>query len=102
VRAHGDNSTLALQVFDGRDGGADTGVIGDLLSVEGNVDITTDKDLLSLELVVGKIFDRFLGVKSNRGGGESAGGEGSRGGGGEGRGGGEGSKSNDGVDELHG
>jgi len=56
VRADGDDSTLALQVFNGRDGGADTGVIGDFLSVKRNVDITTDKDLLSLELGLRKIF----------------------------------------------
>ena len=102
MRADGDNSTLALQVFNGRDGGANTCVIGDLLSVKRNVHITTDEDLLSLELGVGKIFNGFLGVKSNIGGGESAGGESSRGGGGESRSGGEGNKSNNGVDELHG
>jgi hypothetical protein len=102
VRAHSDDGTLVLQVFDGRNGGADTGIISDLLSIERNVDITTNKDLLSLEIGLRKIFDGFLGVKCDRGGRESAGGESSRSSRSESGGGGKSQESNSGVDELHG
>mmetsp|Transcript_10162 Transcript_10162/g.14260 ORF Transcript_10162/g.14260 Transcript_10162/m.14260 type:complete len:207 (-) Transcript_10162:349-969(-) len=57
------NGTLALQVLDGGDGRTDTGIISDGLSVKGDIDITTDKDLLSLELVIGQILNGFLGLK---------------------------------------
>jgi len=43
VRAHSDDSALALQVLDGGDGRTDTGIVGDLLSVKGDVDIATTK-----------------------------------------------------------
>ncbi len=57
-----------------------------------------------LAVVVGKIFIRFLRIKSDGGGGESAGEEstGTAGGGSEGRSGGYGSKGKEGVHELHG
>ena len=65
MRADGDNSTLVDQVLDGRDGRADTGVVGDGLSVERNIDIATDKDLLSLQFLVSKVGDGLLGLKLN-------------------------------------
>ena len=100
VRADGDDGTLFLQVFDGGDGGADTGIISDLLSVKGDVDVATNQDLLSLELVIRHVSDGFLGLKFESGGGEGAKSK-SRGGGGDGGSHGEGEKSNGGVDELH-
>lgn len=63
VRADGDDGTLALEVLNGRDRGADTGVIGDGLSVKRNVDIATNQDLLSLELFIGEVLDGLLGLK---------------------------------------
>ena len=62
-----DAGTLANEVLDGLDGGADAGVIGDLLSVKGDIDVATDKDLLALELVVGEVLDGLLRLKLNRG-----------------------------------
>jgi hypothetical protein len=38
-------STLADEVLDGLDGGADTSVVGDLLAVEGHVEVAADQDL---------------------------------------------------------
>jgi hypothetical protein len=77
VGANGDDGTLRLQVLDGRNGGADTGVIGDGLSVKRNVDITTDEDLLSLEFTVGEVLDGLLdfklSVESSRGSSHSEG-----------------------------
>ena len=52
VRADGDDGTLSFQVFNGGDGGADTSIISDFLSIKGNVDITSDKDLLSLKFSI--------------------------------------------------
>lgn len=65
MRADGDDSTLVDQVLDGWDGRADTGVVGDGLSVERNIDIATDKDLLSLQFLVSKVGDGLLGLKLN-------------------------------------
>ena len=42
---HRNASTLADEVLDGLDGGADTGVVGDLLAVEGHVEVAADQDL---------------------------------------------------------
>jgi len=61
--ADSDNGTLALQEFNCGDGRTDTGIISDGLSVKGNIDITTNKDLLSLEFVIGQILNGFLGFK---------------------------------------
>lgn len=63
VRADGDDGTLALQELDGRDTGSDTSIIGDGLSVERNVDIATNQDLLSLEFVIGEVLDGLLGFE---------------------------------------
>lgn len=63
VRADSDDGTLLRQVFDGGDGRADTGVVGDLLSVKRDVDIATDQDLLSLQFSVGEVLDGLLGIK---------------------------------------
>jgi len=63
VRADSDDGTLALQEFDGGDGGADTSIIGDFLSIKGNVDITSDQNLLSLKFGIRKILDGLLGLK---------------------------------------
>jgi hypothetical protein len=63
VRADGDNGTLFLQVLDGRDGGTDTGVVSDLLSVKRNVHIASDQDLLSLELSFSQVLDRLFGLE---------------------------------------
>jgi hypothetical protein len=72
VRAHGDNSTLALQVLNGRDGRADTSIIGDRLSVKGDVDVASYQDLLSLQFGVREVLDGLLGIKlNNRRGGAS-------------------------------
>jgi len=61
--AHSDDGTLALQVFDSGDGRTDTGIVGDLLSVERDVDIATNQDLLSLKLFIGEVRDGLLGFK---------------------------------------
>mmetsp|Transcript_20932 Transcript_20932/g.29542 ORF Transcript_20932/g.29542 Transcript_20932/m.29542 type:complete len:200 (-) Transcript_20932:44-643(-) len=101
VGADSDNGTLALQVLNGRDGRTDTSVISDGLSIKGNVDITTDKDPLSLELIIGQILNGFLGFKlENRRSGHVANTElSSRG---ESRGGAGNSKEGkSGVEELH-
>jgi len=104
VGADSDNGTLALQVFNGGDGGTDTGVIGDGLAVKGYVDVTSDQDLLALELVLGEVLDGFLGLKFEvEGGGSREGAHAERrGGGGKGRSGGESDEGDGGVDELHG
>mmetsp|Transcript_3805 Transcript_3805/g.5699 ORF Transcript_3805/g.5699 Transcript_3805/m.5699 type:complete len:200 (+) Transcript_3805:832-1431(+) len=57
------DGTLSFEVLNGRDGRTDTGIVSDGLSVEGNVDITTYKNLLSLELVIGKVLNGLLGLK---------------------------------------
>jgi hypothetical protein len=61
--AHSDDGTLLLQVLDGRDTGSDTGIVGDLLSVERDVDIATNQDLLSLKLGIGEVRDGLLGFE---------------------------------------
>jgi hypothetical protein len=61
VRTDSDNSTLALQVFDGGDGGADTSIISDLLSVKRDIEIATDQNFLSLQLIFGEVFDSLFG-----------------------------------------
>lgn len=63
MRADRDDSTLSLQVFNGRDGGADTSVISDFLSVEGDVDIASDQNFLSLKFLVAEVRDGLLGLK---------------------------------------
>jgi hypothetical protein len=63
VRADSDDGSLALQVFDGGDGRTDAGIISDLLSVKGDIDITSDKNFLSLKLIIGKVRDGLLGLK---------------------------------------
>jgi len=63
VRADGDDGTLALQELDGRDTGSDTSIVSDGLSVKRNVDIATNQDLLSLELVIGEVLDGLLGFE---------------------------------------
>jgi hypothetical protein len=65
VRAHSDDSTLTLQVLDGRDTGSDTGIVSDFLSVKRNVDVATDQDFLSLKLIVGEVFDGLLGFEGS-------------------------------------
>ncbi len=72
VGADSDDGTLRLQVLDGRDTGSDTGIVGDGLSVKRNVDIATNQDLLSLELVIGEIFDGLLGFEGGVESSESA------------------------------
>mmetsp|Transcript_22941 Transcript_22941/g.35087 ORF Transcript_22941/g.35087 Transcript_22941/m.35087 type:complete len:448 (-) Transcript_22941:110-1453(-) len=67
VGADRDDGTLALQVFNGWDRGSDTGIIGDGLSVEWNVNITTDQHLLSLEFFLAEVFDRLLGIQFEEG-----------------------------------
>ena len=47
-----DAGTLANEVLDGLDGGADAGVIGDGLPVEGDVQVATKENLLALEVSV--------------------------------------------------
>ena len=102
VRADGDDGALALEVFDGGDGGADTGVIGDLLAVKGNVHVATDENLLALKVGLAEVLDGLLGIEGEveLGGGEGAEADG-RGGGGEGSDGWDGQKS-EGRGELHG
>ena len=103
VRADGDDGALALQIFDGGDGRADACVVGDGLTVEGDVDIAADQYLLPLEVGLTKVLDRFLSLQFHDGASrEGTDGEGGGGGGGEGRDGGEGEEGNGGVDELHG
>jgi len=68
VGADGDDGTLRLEVLDGGDGGTDAGVVGDLLAVEGDVDVATDKDLLALEITVGEVLDGLLGLELEVGG----------------------------------
>jgi hypothetical protein len=63
-----DDGTLRLEVLDGGDGGTDAGVVGDLLAVEGDVDVATDKDLLALEITVGEVLDGLLGLELEVGG----------------------------------
>ena len=36
---------VVQKVLDGRDGGPDTGVVGDLLAIQGNVEIAADENL---------------------------------------------------------
>mmetsp|Transcript_32907 Transcript_32907/g.48726 ORF Transcript_32907/g.48726 Transcript_32907/m.48726 type:complete len:207 (+) Transcript_32907:922-1542(+) len=67
MRADRNDGALALEVFNGGDGGSDTGVVGDFLSVKRDVDITSDQDLLSLEVTLGEILDRLLGFKLEEG-----------------------------------
>ena len=41
-------SALGHEVLDGLNGSTDTGVIGDLLAVEGNVQVTADENLMQI------------------------------------------------------
>lgn len=68
MRADGDDGTLALQVFDSGDGRTDTGIVGDLLSVKGNVNIATDQDPLSLKVGITEVRDGLLGLELEDGG----------------------------------
>mmetsp|Transcript_10810 Transcript_10810/g.20813 ORF Transcript_10810/g.20813 Transcript_10810/m.20813 type:complete len:203 (-) Transcript_10810:18-626(-) len=63
VRADRDNGTLALQVFDSGNRRADTGVVGDLLTVEGDIQVATNKNTLSLKVGVRQVFDGSLGIQ---------------------------------------
>ena len=103
MRADSDDGALALEVLNGRDGGADTGVVGDFLAVEGDVHVASDEDLLALEVGFAEVLNGLLGVEGEIEGGRS--GEGADaeggGGGGEGGGGGDGQES-EGTGELHG
>lgn len=63
VRADSHDGSLALEVFDGGDGRPDTGIIGDLLAIKGNVDVAPNKNLLALKVGLRKILNGFLGVK---------------------------------------
>ena len=106
VGADGDDGTLGLEVLDRGDGRADARVVGDGLSVEGDVHVAPDEDLLALELGLGEVLDGFLGlqfedVEVGRGGGDGAHAEGGRRGC-ECRDGGEDEEGDGGVDELHG
>lgn len=71
VRADSDDGTLVLQVLNGGDRRADTGIVGDLLSVKGDVDVATNENLLSFQFGFRKVFDGLLGlqfeVESGRG-----------------------------------
>ena len=60
MRADSDDGSLAHQVFNGGDRHADTGIIGDLLSIKRNVDITSNQNLLSLKIFVLKVLDGGL------------------------------------------
>ena len=44
-RTYGNAGTLGDKILDGLDGGADTGVISDLLAVEGDVEVAADEHL---------------------------------------------------------
>jgi len=61
--ADSDDGTLGLQVFNGGDRHADTGIIGDFPSIQRNVDIASDQDFLSLKFGIRKVFDGLLGFK---------------------------------------
>ena len=61
--AYSYDCSLLLEVLNGRDGRTDTGIVGYGLSVEGNIDITTYKYLLSLELIVSKVRNGLLSLK---------------------------------------
>ena len=65
--ANGDNSTLAHQELNSWNGGTDTSIIGDGLSVEWDIHVATDKDLLSLQLIIGEVCNRLLGLKLDEG-----------------------------------
>jgi hypothetical protein len=60
VRADSDDGSLAFQVLDGGDGCTDTGVISDRGSVQRDVHIATNQNLLSLEFLFGQVFDGLL------------------------------------------
>jgi len=62
MRAYGYDGSLGGEVFDGGYGRADTGIVGDGLSVKGNVDIATNKYLLAEEIGGGKVLNRLLGM----------------------------------------
>mmetsp|Transcript_22177 Transcript_22177/g.32622 ORF Transcript_22177/g.32622 Transcript_22177/m.32622 type:complete len:97 (+) Transcript_22177:1191-1481(+) len=78
--AYGDDGSLLLKEFDGGDGRTDTGIIGDGLSVKGNIYVTTDKNPLSLEFV-SDVLNGLLGLKLERCGADSELGGRSKGGG---------------------
>jgi hypothetical protein len=63
VRAYSYDSSLGGKVLNGGDRRANTGVIGDSLSVKGDIDIATNKNTLSLKIGISKIFDGLLGLK---------------------------------------
>ena len=60
--ADGHDGTLSLEVFEGGHRPADAGIVGDGLTVEGNVEIASDKDVLSLQFGIGEVRDGFLGA----------------------------------------
>lgn len=66
VGADSDNGTLFLEVLNGGDRHADTGVVRDGLSIQRDINITTDKDLLSLEVGIRQIFNRLFGLELNK------------------------------------
>ena len=61
VGAQDDLGTVVGQVLEGRDGGPDTGVVGDGASVQRDVEVGADKHDLALEVSLGEVSDRLLG-----------------------------------------
>jgi hypothetical protein len=49
VRRDGNTGAVVEQVLDGGDGSPDTGVIGNLLAIKGNVEIAADENLSMFE-----------------------------------------------------
>jgi hypothetical protein len=67
MRAGEDLGSLGDEVLNSGHGGPDTGVIGDGLAVEGDVQVATKEDLLSLEVSIRKVTNGELGgIKSER------------------------------------
>lgn len=63
VRADSDDGALALQVLNGGDGRTDTSVVSDLLAIERDVHVASNKDLLSLQVLLGEVLNGHLGLQ---------------------------------------
>eukprot|EP00968_Pinguiococcus_pyrenoidosus_P000792 scaffold47_cov258-Pinguiococcus_pyrenoidosus.AAC.119 len=68
VGRKGDLGTLLHEGLDGRHGGADAGVIGDGLAVQGHVEVAANEHRLALEVFLGEVADALLGRRRSRSG----------------------------------
>lgn len=60
VGRHSDACAIVKEILDGGDGSPDARVIGNLLAVEGHVEIAADQYLLTLQLLLRQVANRLF------------------------------------------